>query len=57
MVDATPGPATKFTITIEAPVTAHEVPMGKLTAWLESGGKSPAEQTLKVLLRELLAKN
>ena len=33
----------------------HEIPMRKLTSWLESGGKSPNEQAVKVRLREMLA--
>jgi hypothetical protein len=54
MVEDAPGPAAKFTIAVESPSTVHEVPMQKLTAWLESNGKSPAEQALKVRLREAL---
>ena len=56
MMDAAPGPATRFTVVVEAPGTAHEVPMQKLAAWLDGGGKSPAEQAVKVRLRELLAR-
>jgi hypothetical protein len=55
MMDAAPGPATRFTIAVESPSTVHEVPMRKLTAWLEGGGRSPAEQALKLRLREVLA--
>jgi hypothetical protein len=54
MVEDAPGPAAKFTIAVESPCTVHEVPMQKLTAWLESNGKSPAEQAVKVRLREAL---
>jgi hypothetical protein len=54
MVEDALGPATKFTIAVEPPSTVHEVPMQKLTVWLESNGKSPAEQALKVRLREAL---
>ena len=39
-----------------APGTTHEVPMPKLSAWLESNGKSPNEQAVKVTLRELLGR-
>jgi hypothetical protein len=55
MMDAAPGPATRLTIAVDSPSTVHEVPMRKLTSWLESGGKSPAEQAVKVRLREMLA--
>jgi hypothetical protein len=54
MMDAAPGPATRLTVVVEVPGTAHEVPMPKLKAWLEGNGKSPAEQALKVRLRESL---
>jgi hypothetical protein len=54
MMDAAPGPATKITVIVETPGTAHEVPMPKLKAWLEGNGKSPAEQAVKVRLREFL---
>ena len=53
---AAPGPATRFTVAVESPSTMHEVPMQKLTAWLEGDGKSPSEQSLKVQIRELLAR-
>jgi hypothetical protein len=55
MIDATPGPATRLTVVVEAPGTAHEFSMQKLKSWLNGNGKSPAEQALKVRLRELLA--
>jgi len=55
MMDAAPGPATRLTVVVEVPGTAHEVPMPKLKAWLEGNGKSPAEQAVKTRLRELLA--
>jgi hypothetical protein len=52
----TAGPATQLTVTVESPGTAHEIPMQKLPAWLEGGGKSPAEQAVKVKLREVLGR-
>jgi hypothetical protein len=57
MMDAAPGPATRLTVVVETPGSAHEIPMQKLklTAWLDGGGKSPAEQAVKVRLREMLA--
>ena len=54
MVDDAPGPATRFTIAVESASTLHEVSMQKLTAWLQGDGRSPAEQALKVRLREAL---
>jgi hypothetical protein len=55
LTDATPGPATRLTVSVDLPSTVHEGPLHKLTAWLESSGKSPSEQLLKVRLREILA--
>jgi hypothetical protein len=55
MNDATPGPATRLTVTVKAPVSVHELPLGKLMMWLESGVKSPREEVLRNRLRELLA--
>ena len=54
MVDDAPGAATRFTVAVESPYTFHEVTMQKLTAWLQGDGRSPAEQALKVRLREAL---
>ena len=45
-----PGPATRLTVTVQAPATSHEVRLSKIEAWLESGGRSPNEQALKVRL-------
>jgi len=49
-----PGPATRLTVTVQAPATSHEVRVSKIEAWLQSGGTSPNEQALKVRLRELV---
>jgi hypothetical protein len=49
-----PGPATRLTVTVKTPATSHEVRLSKIEAWLESGGRSPSEQAIKVRLRELL---
>ena len=54
LMDVAPGPATRLTVAIESPSTVHEIPMRKLTAWLEGGGKSPNEQAVKGRLREML---
>ena len=50
----TPGPATRLTVTVKTPATSHEVRFSKIEAWLESGGRSPNEQAMKMTLRELL---
>jgi hypothetical protein len=52
--DHAPGTATRLTVTVKAPATSHEVRLSKIEAWLQSGGKSPNEQALKVRLREVL---
>ena len=52
--DHAPGAATRLTVTVKAPATFHEVRMSKIESWLQSGGRSPAEQALKGRLRELL---
>jgi hypothetical protein len=49
-----PGPATRLTVTVKEPATSHEVRVSKIEAWLQSGGKSPNEQALKVRLVEML---
>jgi hypothetical protein len=55
MNDAALGPATRLTVTVKAPVSVHELPLGKLMSWLESGVKSPREEVLRNRLREVLA--
>jgi hypothetical protein len=49
-----PGPVTMLSVAVDSPSTKHEVPMRKLTAWLESSGRSPREQATKTALRERL---
>jgi hypothetical protein len=44
-------------VQLKAPVTTHGLSVGKLTAWLEGSGKSPAEQVLQVLLRSIGREN
>ena len=48
------GPATRLTVTVEAPATTHEIALGRLQAWLDSNGKTPREQAVKVRLRQVL---
>lgn len=54
--DAALGTATSLAITVHAPATTHTLRMSRLEAWLESGGKTPSEQALKVRLREEMAR-
>ena len=56
LIDVVPGPVTMFCVAVESPSTIHEVPMRKLTAWLETGGRSPREQAVKGRLREMLTR-
>jgi hypothetical protein len=51
LIDALPGPVRMLSVAVESPRTLHEVPMRKLTAWLEAGGRSPRKQATKVALR------
>ena len=51
---AAPGPATRLTVSIKQSGTMHEVQWGKIEAWLQGDGRSPAEQGTKIRLRELL---
>jgi hypothetical protein len=46
--------ATRLTVMVKTPATSHEVRLSKIEAWLESSGRSPNEQAMKVRLRELL---
>jgi len=50
------GPATKLTVTVEAPTTAHELSVRKLQAWLDTNGKTPREQAVKVTVRQILGR-
>jgi hypothetical protein len=54
--DAQTGPATRLTIAVLAPSTSHKISVGKVRAWLDSSGRSPAQQALKVRLREVLGR-
>ena len=50
------GPATRLTVTVEAPSTTHELSVARLQAWLDSSAKTPREQAKKVTLRQLLSR-
>ena len=47
--------AERATVAVQAPATPHEVRLSEIEAWLQSGGKRPAEQALKVRLGEAVA--
>ena len=49
------GPATRLTVTVESPSTAHELTVSRLQAWLDTSGKTPREQAVKVRLRQCLS--
>jgi hypothetical protein len=51
---ASVGSGTRLRIAVEAPTTTHELSVGKLQSWLDSGGKTPREQAVKVKLRQTL---
>jgi hypothetical protein len=50
------GPGTKLQVAVEAPTTTHELSVGKLQAWLDSSGRTPREQAVKVTLRQRLGR-
>jgi hypothetical protein len=47
-------PATRLKVAVKSPATKHELTVAKLQSWLESSGRIPNQQALKVRLRELL---
>jgi hypothetical protein len=50
------GPATRLTIAVEGPNPSYELPVARLQSWLETNGKTPREQAMKVTLRQLLGR-
>jgi len=52
--DAAVGVGTSLAVTVQQPTTMHTLRMAGLQAWLNSSGKNPAEQALKVRLKEEL---
>jgi len=48
------GPGTRLKIAVEVPPTIHEMSVSRLDAWLGSSGKTPAEQAVKLRLRQIL---
>lgn len=45
---------TSLAVIVQQPATSHALRTKRLEAWLNSSGKSPAEQALKIRLREEL---
>jgi hypothetical protein len=41
---------------VEPPAATHELSVAKLQAWLDTNGKTPREQAMKVTLRQLLGR-
>lgn len=53
--DCEPRLMTELEVSVcPAPAETHRVPVKRFEEWLRAGGRSPAEQALKVRLRELL---
>lgn len=55
-VDAALGPGTSLAVAVQQPATTHTLRLARLDAWLNSSGKSPAEQALKVRLKQELGR-
>lgn len=51
------GAGTRLKVAVVAPTTTHELSVGKLQAWLDSNGRSPREQAVKVTLRQILGRS
>jgi hypothetical protein len=49
-----PGLGATLEVSVLHPVAKHEIPLRRLTAWLEANGRTPKEQADKQRLRELL---
>ena len=50
------GKGTRLKVVVEAPSTSHELTVGRLQNWLDSNGKTPREQAMKMQLRQLLGR-
>lgn len=48
------GDHARLTVTVQSPTVRHEVSPKRISAWLQSSGKSPREQALKSRLRAIL---
>ena len=49
-----PGRATRLTVRVETPATAHQFTVQQLEEWVARSPKSPREVIFKARLRELL---
>jgi hypothetical protein len=54
LMDQMPGPASRFEIEVSAPRVVHEVTVGQMRKWVESGSSDPREGTKKARLAELI---
>jgi hypothetical protein len=50
----TVGDHARLTVTVQSPTMRHEVIAKRVSAWLQSSGKSPREQALKSRLRTIV---
>jgi len=50
------GPATRLRVDVQPPSTTHELTVRTLQTWLDTNGKTPREQAVKVTLRQLLGR-
>lgn len=51
------GPATRLTVTIKEPSVSHSVSVDRVRGWLDSNGRDPREQAMKVRLRNEIRRN
>ena len=50
------GPGTRFKVAVQTPATMHELSVRNLQMWLDSNGRTPREQAVKVTLRQRLGR-
>ena len=48
------GRGTKLNVEVRVPAESHEITVAQVESWLQSRGKSPQEQSIKVRLSELV---
>jgi hypothetical protein len=51
------GKGTTLSVEVRGLAEAHKITVGQVESWLQSRGKSPAEQSTKVRLTQLLAES
>lgn len=50
------GAGTRLKVAVDAPATTHELSVRTLQTWLDTNGRTPREQGLKVTLRQILGR-